>query len=139
MASPKFDRDRALKILLDAQDMGDAKACKSWKITTQTLRNYRKRLADDPELLQALALKRAELEDGWKRERLEALRFGVRRLQELMAKATVKQLRDVAGAVKILGDLQVVSTVLDEQPGADPEGEEPAKSAGQPPSTAPVH
>lgn len=141
MAAPKFDRDRAIRILLDAADMGDPKACKNYKITSQTLRNYRKRLENDAEFLQTFAVKKKELDEGWKLARRSALRAGIRKLEQLIERAGVKQLRDVAGAVKILGDLDVVANVLDdEQPGTDREGEPPAPPAGQPPgATATTH
>ena len=142
MAAPTFDRERAIRILLDAQDMGDATACKRHKITVRTLERYRRRLVDDPELSQAVALKKAEIEQGWRRERLAALRTGLRKLDELFAKASMKQLRDLVGGVKILGELQVASEVLsDDSDRPDRSDEEPAPPAGHPPGSEgpPVH
>lgn len=142
MAAPTFDRDRALRVLLDAFDLGDAQACARHKIALRTLQSYRKRLADDPELAEACAQKRAELEKGWREVRLRALRSGITKLEQLIQEAEVKQLRDVAGAVKILGDLEVVAAVLDEddkQPGADSEGAGHAAPAGPAQGSSPVH
>jgi hypothetical protein len=141
MAAPTFDRDRALRVLVDAFDLGDAQACARHKIALRTLQSYRKRLAHDPELAEACAQKRAELEKGWREVRLRALRSGITKLEQLIQEAEVKQLRDVAGAVKILGDLEVVAGVLDDeqQSGANPEGSKPSPPQGNPPGTAPVH
>lgn len=115
MAAPTFDRDRALRILLDAFDLGDRKAAEHWKVSERTIRNYRERLAGDPELAGAFQQKRAELERDWRQARRRALRSGITRLEQLIQEAGVKQLRDVAGAVKILGDLEVVAGVLDDE------------------------
>jgi hypothetical protein len=141
MAAPTFDRDRALRVLVDAFDLGDATACQRHGISVRTLERYRVRLKGDPQLSEAVAQKKEELERDWRQARRRALRSGITKLEQLIQVAEVKQLRDVAGAVKILGDLEVVAGVLDDeqQSGANPEGSKPSPPQGNPPGTAPVH
>jgi hypothetical protein len=141
MAAPTFDRDRALRVLVDAFDLGDATACQRHGISVRTLERYRVRLKGDPQLSEAVAQKKEELERDWRQARRRALRSGITKLEQLIQAAEVKQLRDVAGAVKILGDLEVVAGVLDDeqQSGANPEGSKPSPPQGNPPGTAPVH
>jgi hypothetical protein len=141
MAAPTFDRDRALRVLVDAFDLGDATACQRHGISVRTLERYRVRLKGDPQLSEAVAQKKEELERDWRQARRRALRSGITKLEQLIQAAEVKQLRDVAGAVKILGDLEVVAGVLDDeqQSGANSEGSKPSPPQGNPSGPAPVH
>lgn len=133
MASPKFDRERALRVLVDAAQMGDRQAAERWKVSEKTVRNYRQRLSGDPSLAEAFRVKNAEVSEDWRRERLDFLRFGIGKLKQLVEQATPAQIRDVAGAVKIVGDLEVVAGALSvDQPGTDSQGAGPAAPPGHP-------
>lgn len=138
MATPRFDRDRAVRILVDAAAIGDAKACESWKISLRTLQNYRARLAGDPELSQAFAQKRTQLDNDWRIARRRFLNAAIAKVQVLVDQAGPDQIRDVVGAIKIIGDLEVAAGVLGERTGVDQQGQAPAEDAGagsqEPPS-----
>lgn len=112
MAAPNFDRARALRILVDAEQFGDAKAVATWEISMRTLFNYRARLRNDPELAALFNRLRAEEEEDWKLARQRFLRDGINKLRELVAQATVQQLGAVAKAIELIGNLDVASKAL---------------------------
>lgn len=115
MARPgPFDRDRAVKILVDALAVGDEQAAARWGVCTKTLQRYRARLANDPELARAVKATSQKLDAEWRTARRTFLRAGIRKLQELVDLAGVDKIREVAGAIKIVGDLEITSGVLDE-------------------------
>jgi hypothetical protein len=105
-----MDRDRAIKIIIDAEQFGDANACKKWEITRQTLRNYRNRLDEDPELCQALAILRGKAERSWKRERQRFLGRALRRAAALLKNE--EDLDKVSRAIERIGNLDVASEAL---------------------------
>lgn len=113
MATPRFDRDRAIRILVDALDMGDAKACARHNVTVRTLQNYRKRMVNDPELSQAFALKKEQVDRKWDTQRRLFLAEGFAKVRELISTATLTNLRDLVGALKVAGELQVTTEALD--------------------------
>lgn len=129
MANPVFDRDRALKVLIDAEAFGDAKACAQWKITRQTLRNYRNRLAEDPELLQALAALRIKAERSWKRERQRFLARALKRASVLLK--TEEDIDKVSRAIERIGNLDVASEALSGACRADSESPKATEPSGQ--------
>ena len=137
MAAPSFDKARAIKVLVDAEVFGVAKACKRWGCTDQTVRNYRKRLLNDPEFLEALGAKQQELikrrtlaETGWLEARTRSLRKTLKRADSLIATET--DLDKVTRYLDKVGNLDIVSGVLGvgvPNPGED---QEPAENAGRP-------
>ena len=147
MAAPSFDKQRAIKILVDAEVFGVAKACKSWGCTDQSVRNYRKRLLTDPEFLEALGAKQQELikrrtlaETGWLEARTRSLRKTLKRADSLIATET--DLDKVTRYLDKVGNLDIVSGVLGvgvPNPGEDQEpseiegrhGQEEASRPGQ--------
>lgn len=142
MASPKFDRTKALRVLLDANLIGDRQAAANHRITERTLRNYRARLEGDPELSRAFRVKAEADEASWGVERAATLALGMRKLRELISNASQEQMRDVVGAIKILGELDVAAGVLGSERGeADPPRTSPAAPSGASGSadSAPVH
>lgn len=137
MAAPSFDKQRAIKVLVDAEVFGVSKACKRWGCTDQTVRNYRKRLLNDPEFLEALGSKQQELlkqrsiaEAGWLSARTRSLRKTLKRADALIANET--DLDKVTRYLDKVGNLDIVSGVLGvgvPNPGED---QEPAEDAGRP-------
>lgn len=86
MATPKFDRDKAAKVLIDAVMHGDETACEKWSITRQSLHRYKQRLSDDTEFLAILDSKRKErqkAEEEKAASRLASLRVRQKTLSEL--------------------------------------------------------
>lgn len=116
-----FNRHRAANVLLDAFAMGDEAAAVKWNVKRGTITGYRDRLSQDPEFAKILSLRYAELERSWSVARLQCLRSIIKRI-EILAQ-TSEDIYRLSGAVKVLGELQVVAGVLDggsqaPQPGA---------------------
>jgi hypothetical protein len=105
MARPEIDREKAVRTLIAAQLTGDAKAAESAKVTVRTLQNWRRKLASDPELVRAFAEKRAEVIASLDARFRAFLGSAVAKLEELVSEATVEHIHEVAGAIKIVGEL----------------------------------
>ena len=116
MGRSQFDRERAIQILVDAAAVGDETACAHWKVSGKTLQRYRKRLADDPELSRAVRMKSQELDREWRTARRRFLRRAIGKLEALVEQATVGQMRDVTGAIKILGELEITAGMVADEP-----------------------
>lgn len=119
IASPKqeageavrpFNRHRAAMVLLDAFAMGDEASALKWKVNRGTITGYRDRLSQDPEFAKILSLRYAELERSWSVARLQCLRSIIHRIEVLAQ--TSEDIYRLSGAVKVLGELQVVAGVL---------------------------
>lgn len=86
-------------------------------------------MRENPALAEAVSQKRAALDAGWANERRTFLKAGLAKLNELVALAGVDQIRDVAGALKIVGDLELVTNALGEQPSPPRPSEAPSGDA----------
>jgi hypothetical protein len=115
VAAPSVDPDRIAAILADAQALGDKTACDNWNISRKTLDRHRKRAAQHPELSKVVAHKKEVLERTWADDRGRVLRRILARIDMLVAEAPVEQLRDVVGAAKVLGDLELVARALNDE------------------------
>jgi hypothetical protein len=128
---PSFDRRRAARILADAAMMGDAKAAERWGVTDRSILNWRQRLENDDELAQAFVEELRKAEEDWRSERLKFLRLGLSKLTELVGKADgPHDIRSVAEAVKVVGELQVASDVLNGSPATDQPNTRPPATSG---------
>lgn len=117
------DAERIAEILVDAYVLGDGSAARKWRVSTRTIRRYRAAAKTD-EALSALV---QEKRDG-ATEELAALRVVFLREAINVLRTKIKKrsatVHEVAGAVKIVGELHQVAEVLDERddepdPGAD--------------------
>lgn len=108
----------------------------------QTVRNYLERAEADPEFAALCAKKRstvaeelARREADWLDEAVTCLRGSFRKMNELVAAAKPEKgsIRELAGAIKIIGELQVVREALrvGKQPGAPRKGSAPTGDAGE--------
>lgn len=141
----RFNRDRAANALADALVMGEADAAKRNGITERTLRNYKARLPNDPELSALFQKKKAvvdELRDrereAWGVERRMFLTKAIKKLGEIVEKAdSVEHIHAIAGAVKIVGELDITKSALgdDEPASAFEGGEAPPPAGGTPGGT----
>jgi hypothetical protein len=126
--------------------------CKRYDVSLRTLTRYRNQEAADPVLAELVRKKKLERAKGWRDSRLRFLRNAINRLDTLVANATGEQIREVAGAIKIVGDLESLSQALsfqDDEDGqqsrGDRSGQAPAadarRGAGATGNTAepPVH
>ena len=130
MACNVFDREKAVLVLVDAIDCGDQTAMDRWKVSARTLYRYRSRLHADPVLAAAVKHKRDAMDGEWRSARRTFLRSAIAKLQALIENASEERIRDIAGAIKIVGDLEVVSGALGENaPKAETEAEPPVQLA----------
>jgi hypothetical protein len=124
VATPKFDAEQAVRVLLLAELSGDAEAAKTAGLTERTIRRWRQKLGSDPRLSQAVREKRDQTNahlDGVYRD---FMRGAVRKLGSLVESADVEKIHQVAGAVKIVGDLMNFrSAVGVERPEEEDEGD----------------
>lgn len=121
--APAYDRDRASEVLVDAIMLGDASAADRHGCSKRTVERYRQRMATDPALSALVEEKKKAQVGEWAAARTRFLRSAIAKLETLVAGATGEQIREVAGAIKIVGDLHVVSGALNvEQPEPDRSG-----------------
>jgi hypothetical protein len=135
MARPTFDRELAAKVLALAAKAGDEEAAKHFGISTRSIKRYRARLVEgDSQLAEAVNQKTAQLDQHarhWAEDAASFMSLAIRKLGQLVGQAGPKQMRDVTGAIKIVGELDITRKVLgDEQPGAGAEGPAAQANAG---------
>ncbi len=138
MARPSFDRDKAIRVLIDAMHLGDDGAAKLHGIHPASVVRYRRRLRDAPELLEAARAEKEANSTDW-REQLAAVKLKV--LGKLSG--AVESCTDVyklSGALKILADADLGERSLDlalggtdgglggSGAGSDREGEAPSQA-----------
>ncbi|MEM6839745.1 MAG: hypothetical protein AAF609_23275 [Cyanobacteria bacterium P01_C01_bin.120] len=114
-SAPKYTPERASAILAEAELFGDGQTCEKWRITRQTLHNYRVRLTQDDELLQLFTLKKRILVADWQSDATKCLKIGLSRLTQLIPQATSEDadtIHAIVGAVKIVGELKITSEAL---------------------------
>ncbi|MFA5053414.1 MAG: hypothetical protein WC565_05110 [Parcubacteria group bacterium] len=152
-APPALDRERLARIIVDALDMGDKLAAENAGVCVRSVERYRSKMAEDPELAALVAEKRksanAISEEAWHKTRVRFLRSAVAKLEELVADAKPTQIRLVAGAIKIVGELHTEAITfaaagdgLDERDsGAQPSAKPPsnAQGADRGEAATPVH
>ncbi len=117
----KFDPDFAATLLLEAVYSTDEDACKKYGASERTLQRYRVRLATDPILAGIVATKKAEFDRAWADEVAGALRQGLRTIRRICKKVEDDpqahknpiMLEKVAGAVKIVADVEMTGRVID--------------------------
>ncbi len=131
--SALYDPERVAEILVDAFTLGDGTAARKWRITTRTVRNYRVRLKTDTELSAIFHQKRVTNEDELSTLRVRFLRRALAVLEEKIT-APEAAIYDIAGAVKIVGELHQVAEALDER--SDSEDPDAAEAPGD---SAPAH
>jgi ketosteroid isomerase-like protein len=131
MASPRFDRAKAIRVLLDAAVSGDRTACKRAGIDERTLRRWRARLASDPELSAAFRTKNAHEDRNWKAARRQVLGKLIRAIGK-RADDPETSMSELTGAARVLGELEITQGVLD-GPGSDSEDAGPPEAGGRTP------
>lgn len=120
MARPTFDRDKAIRVLLDAMHLGDEGAAKLHKISRRSVINYRKRIGDAPELAQAFAAEKKANQETWREQLSETQRFLLGRVKALAEKSD--NLFHVSGALKIVSDASNAERSIDLLAGGDDGG-----------------
>jgi hypothetical protein len=143
--SPHADRDQMTRVITDAAILGNEHAAKKHGIAERSVQRYKNRCAQDPELAAMVAAKKKKIDDDWRDEAVSFLRTAVAKLEKLVATATGEQIREVAGAIKIVGELTVARDALvsdEQQPRTDSAraaAEEDSEGREAPSGDAPVH
>jgi len=123
---PEFNRYRAAQVLVDATLTDDQAAAEKWGVTDRTVRDYRARLATDLELATVYRDLLNKAANALSRARRRFLEKALEKLEDLVEAASKPEhITAVAGAVKVVGELELAADVLN---GADhrPEGPLPA-------------
>jgi hypothetical protein len=135
MPAPKFDTERAAKVLALALTAGDSEAAKHFGISAKSVSRYRQRSLTDASLSALVFEKTREFRaasEGWAEDAAGFMSRAIRKLDTLVGQAGVDQIRDVAGAIKIVGELDITQKVLGsgEQPSPHQQGPVPPEAAG---------
>lgn len=146
---PKLSLDRIAEMLTDlamrapGETQGDI--AKRYGISERTLQRLKGDEQTNPALAALVRQKKAEMaqsEQGWRQVRLRFLRKSIEKLGRLVEEATSAQIREVAGAIKIVGELEAVTLALGDEDGEQPSGnrqgsapEAHAGTAGRDPSS----
>jgi hypothetical protein len=103
----------------------EADIAKRYGISEKTLQRTKARAHADAALAEAVRQKKAEFAQsaqGWRQVRIRFLRKSIAKLGQLVDEATVSQIREVAGAIKIVGELEAVTQALGDEDGEQPSG-----------------
>jgi predicted transcriptional regulator len=112
----KFKPELAAAALVEAAYTTDKEAAKKYGVTERTIRNWKKRLDNDPVFSRIFQDKRAQFEKSWADEAPDALKAGIQFLKKAAQQADPKKpdvIHSVAGAVKIIFEVLAVKQVLD--------------------------
>ena len=119
-----------------ADQFGDRRAASHFGLTIRSVQRYRARArGGDDQLSQAVADKRAELNAAagdWAVAAVAFMTAAIAKLSKLVEKAEVGQMRDVVGAIKVVGELDITRQAMtnDELTGGAGEGEEAEEAEG---------
>lgn len=117
------DPERVACVLADAFVLGDQAAARKWSMSTRTVERYRVLAKTDPKLSAAVAERNATVQHDLSVLRVAFLRDALQALRDKLPDGT---LYEVAGAIKIVGELhQTALMVSDERP------DEPDASAAE--------
>ncbi len=112
----RLNKTRAATILAEAEVLGDGAACAKHGISDRTLRNYRARLAQDPELAALFREKLGALARRWEEDLNPAIGEAIAFLRKAAREANPrdpKAIEAVASALKTLAELDLTHKVLE--------------------------
>lgn len=133
--------ERAATIVAECSMLTVPEVAERHDVSRETVRNYLRREAADEAFADLCAKKRLTVaqelqrrEADWLDEAVRCLRSSFKKLEQLVtdAKAEKGSIREVAGAIKIVGELQVVREALrgGQQPRSSGKGSTPPSDAG---------
>jgi hypothetical protein len=140
-----LDHDLMARIITDAEILGNERAAKKHGCSVRTVERYRGAYRAEPSVAEKVAAKRKSIDDDWRNEAVAFLKAATEKLGTLVAQAGPEQIREVAGAIKIVGELTVAKDVLGgdgEQSRTDSAHEAPEEVAEGPEASesgTPVH
>lgn len=130
---PTFNHELAATVLVEAIYIGDRQAAQKYGVSERTIRNWRKRLADDPHFAAFFQHKKSASERDWGADLIPAIRASIEFVQRAAREldtANPEAVHAVAGALKILTEVALTREVIDARLARL------AKSGGQPAQTA---
>jgi hypothetical protein len=116
MMPRKFNYERAATILAEAALIGDEKAADNHGTTVRSVQNWRAKLKSDPVLVEFFAAKTQAATTDWADDINDAIKAGVDFLRRAANQASPMHpdvIHAVAGAVKLLSEVQMTKRVLD--------------------------
>ena len=99
-------------ILAEAAVVGDGVAADRYGVSARTVWRYRARAQTDPKLAALVSKRLASLGEDWARESSAFLLGAIAKLSTLIDQATVEQIHEVAGAIKIVGELVIMRDAI---------------------------
>jgi hypothetical protein len=135
----QLSKDQVSQLLTDiafrAPNETPADICAKYGVSEKTAQRWKKRAASDPVLSARVATNKAEVALGVRDHRIRFLCSAIDKLGQLVQSAGVENMRDVSGAIHIVGNLEVASASLgldqDVKPtGDNRQGAPPAEIAG---------
>ena len=117
-----LNKELAAEVLLTAIFTTDEEACQKYGVSLRSLQRWRRQLADgDPELAGCVATKKAAFDAAWAESLPVALARGVKALERCFTEIYSDPracknpivLHALAGAFRIVAEVQLTSTVID--------------------------
>lgn len=140
MPGPVIGKERMAQALSLARRVGDKEAARHYGVHERTIQRWREKAPHDAELSTLVETKKAELDaeiGSWELEVVRTLSIGAVKLRELIQGAGQNQMRDVVGAMKILGELDITRKVMvDGDSGAARQDREPSEGKETDPQEA---
>lgn len=132
MSEQRLDREATSWVLLDAIVLGDVPAAKKHQLSRRTIQRYRQWMRADPELAGLVEEKRSHVEVELAGIRVSFLRKAIQELEKRITSPTAT-IHEIAGAVKIVGELHQVSEALADErsDGEDPDAAEDAGAGSE--------
>ena len=112
----KFKPDLAASVLVEAAYSNDEKAALKFGVSQRSIPNWRARLDTDPEFASIFHSKRDRFESSWADELPAAIRACVDFIKRAALEASHTKpdvIYSVAGALKIVSDIQMSKDIID--------------------------
>ena len=109
---PHVDPDVVARIVVDAAEIGDARTAARHGVSERTVKRYRSRSRNEPELTRLVEKKVRAVELGWHAARNALLRSGMTKLQTMIDGATQDQMGEVVAAIAMVGNLEITLASL---------------------------
>lgn len=111
-----LNKELTAMILVESSYFGDKRTAKKFGISDRTIRNYRQRLNSDEELAKIFREKNDLSAQEWAHEMPAAIRAAIDFLRRASQEAKTDDpecIHAVAGALKILSDVEITKQVID--------------------------
>lgn len=149
MAGPRDD-EMAVRAVVLAQSVGHEEAAKAFGVSVRTIWRWKAAVKADSRLTEVVRAKKKEIAESLDERLRSCFGAAIGKLEELIATADPSQIRDVAGAMKLVGDqintravvgirdapaaTPAAVTSTDEATGSDgrlPGGDQPSQEAAE--------